>query len=143
MTPWTATGTQFQIPYVFKKLFSKGDILFNDMCETKSVTSALYLDFNENLKEDEHSYTFVGKVGRFCPMKPGSGGGILLRETTTKTGDIGYASATGAKGYRWMESEMVKELNKEEFIDRSYYDSMVDDAVKDISQYGDFEWFAQ
>ena len=38
---WTATGTQFQIPYVFKKLFSKEDILFDDLCETKSVTSSL------------------------------------------------------------------------------------------------------
>lgn len=46
---WTATGTQFQIPYVFKKLFSKEDILFDDLCETKSVTSSLYLDMNENL----------------------------------------------------------------------------------------------
>ena len=142
-TPWTATGTQFQIPYVFKKLFSKTDILFDDMCETKSVTSALYLDFNENLEGDNHNYVFVGKVGRFCPMKPGAGGGILLRETTTKTGEVGYSSATGAKGYRWLESEMVKELKKEDMIDRSYYDVMVDEAVNDISQYGDFEWFTE
>lgn len=76
-------------------------------------------------------------------MKPGAGGGILLRETTTKTGEVGYSSATGAKGYRWLESEMVKELKKEDMIDRSYYDVMVDEAVKDISQYGDFEWFTE
>lgn len=31
---WTATGTQFQVPYVFKKLFSKEPIEFKDMCET-------------------------------------------------------------------------------------------------------------
>lgn len=48
---WTATGTQFQVPYVFKKLFSKEPIEFEDMCETKSVTSALYLDMNENLPD--------------------------------------------------------------------------------------------
>lgn len=56
---WTATGTQFQIPYVFKKLFSREEITFEDMCETKSVTSALYLDMNENLpdvSEEEKSY---------------------------------------------------------------------------------------
>ena len=139
---WTATGTQFQIPYVFKTLFSKEDIIFSDMCETKSVTTALHLDMNEGLPEGEHEYHFVGKVGSFCPIKPGCGGGILLRETTTKTGDIGYASAVGAKGFRWMESEMVKELHKEDCIDRSYYNQLVDAAVKDISQYGDFEWFA-
>lgn len=46
---WTATGTQFQVPYVFKKLFSKEPIEFEDLCETKSVTTALYLDMNEAL----------------------------------------------------------------------------------------------
>ena len=48
---WTVTGTQFQVPYVFKTLFSHAPIEFDDMFETKSVTSALYLDFNENLPE--------------------------------------------------------------------------------------------
>jgi hypothetical protein len=138
---WTATGTQFAVPYVFKKLFSKEEITFEDMCETKSVTSALYLDMNENLVEGEHNYRFIGKVGQFCPVKDGSAGGILLRETTSKTGEKGYAAATGSKGYRWFESEMVRELDKTGSIDRSYYDKMVDDAVKTIAAYGDFEWF--
>ena len=40
-----------------------------------------------------------------------------------------------------MEAEMVKTLGKEDCIDRSYYNQLVDDAVKDISKYGDFEWF--
>ena len=48
---WTATGTQFQIPYVFKSLFSKEDIKFEDMCETKSVSGSLYLDLNEDLPD--------------------------------------------------------------------------------------------
>lgn len=177
---WTATGTQFQIPYVFKRLFSKEEIMFEDMCETKSVTTALYLDTNETLPDvseyekeleilrkkwpdkegqypmdyDEvvadleakiepgHNYIFVGKVGSFCPMKPGYNGGLLLREVVDKkTGKKSYASAGGAKGYRWLESEMVKQLGKEDGIDRGYYDAMVDTAVADISQYGDYEWF--
>ena len=175
---WTATGTQFQIPYVLKKLFSREEITFEDMCETKSVTSALYLDMNETLPdvseyekeykelagylsttsgdggqyarfnelekfiEQGHNYIFVGKVGQFCPIKPGYNGGLLLREVIDKkTGAKSYAAATGAKGYRWLESEMVKHLEKEDGIDRSYYDAMVDEAVYDISQYGDFEWF--
>jgi hypothetical protein len=138
---WTATGTQFQVPYVFKKLFSREPIIFEDMCETKSVTTALYLDMNENLPEDEHNYRFVGKVGQFCPIKPGSGGGELLREGKDKEGNIKYHSATGAKGFRWLESEVVKELEKIDDIDRAFYDKMVDDAVKAISSYGDFEWF--
>jgi len=167
---WTATGTQFQIPYVFKTLFSKENIEFEDMCETKSVTSALYLDMNEDLPDvseleaekerlakkdppmvreglDEeiakgHSYHFVGKVGQFCPIKPGCGGGILLRETENKkTKEKGYAAATGSKGYRWLESEMVRQLEKQNDIDRSYYNNMVDEAVKSLSKYGDFERF--
>ena len=36
---------------------------------------------------------------------------------------------------------MVKTLGKEEDIDRSYYDKLVNDAIENISQYGDFEWF--
>lgn len=167
---WTATGTQFQIPYVFKKLFSKEEIVFEDMCETKSVTGALYLDMNENLPDvsgleaererlakkdppmvkegldDEiakgHNYIFIGRVGQFCPIKPGCGGGLLCRESVDKkTGDKKYDAATGTKGYRWLESEMVKELDKQDSIDRSYYDAMVDAAAHDISEFGDFEWF--
>lgn len=139
---WTATGTQFQVPYVFKTLFSKESIVFNDMCETKSVTSALYLDMNELLTEGEHDYHFVGRVGQFCPIKSGCGGGILLRESENKnTGEKGYAAATGSKGFRWLESEMVRTLGKQSDIDRTYYNNMVDDAVKAISKYGDFERF--
>ena len=138
---WTATGAQFQVPYVFKKLFSKEDILFEDMCETKEVKTSLYLDRNESLPEGEHNYHFVGKVGSFCPIKPGCGGAELLREGKDKEGNVKYSSATGAKGYRWLESEMVKTLGKENDIDRSYYDKLVDDAVEAISKYGDFEWF--
>ena len=168
---WDATGTQFAVPYVFKTLFSKEKIEFNDLCETKSVTSALYLDMNEHLPDvsdaekdlakietkfkkgeiDEaeyntrkeeygliiatgHDYKFIGKVGAFCPIKPGCGGGLLVREKDGK-----YYSATGSKGYRWLESEMVQ--NNQDIIDISYYKELVDTAVETISEYGDFEMF--
>lgn len=132
---WTATGTQFQIPYVFKKLFSKEDLTFEDLCVTKSVTSSLYLDMNEDNPE-EHNYIFIGKVGRFCPIKPGCGGGLLCREKDGK-----YYSATGAKGYRWLESEMVFELNKLNDIDESHFKALADAAIDTIKKYGDYEWF--
>ena len=188
---WTATGTQFQVPYVFKTLFSKEPLTFDDMCETKSIKegTAMFLDMNENypdisnaekeldlmnqiLKiaendEDEkreklmnrysklygewrldrkdelleeiakgHNYVFVGKNGRFCPIMPGYGGGILVREKDGK-----YSAVTGTKGFRWMESENVKLLEKERYIDHDYYKILVDKAVDTISKYGDFEWF--
>lgn len=48
---WTATGAQFAQPYVFKTLFSKAPLVFEDMCETKTVNTALYLDMNEDLPD--------------------------------------------------------------------------------------------
>ena len=51
---WTATGAQFQHPYVFKKLFSGEQTTFNDLCEAKNVSGgAIYLDMNEKFKVDE------------------------------------------------------------------------------------------
>ena len=148
---WTATGTQFQVPYVFKKLFSKEDIVFEDLCETKEVKTAIYMDMNENLPEGEHDYNFVGKVGSFCPIKPGCGGADLVREARDAQGNIKYDSVTGAKGYRWLEAEAVKLLGKESDVDRSYYDDLVHAAVygkgtgknrkPGIADFGDFEWF--
>ena len=176
---WTATAAQFQVPYVFKTLFSHEPIVFDDLCETKEVkVGALYLDMNEhmtvttgaekelawrmketndvsdfigykdpaykNVSDDElrniiargHNYVFVGRVGQFCPIKPGFGGGELVVNRDGK-----YSSASGAKGYRWLESETVRQLHNEANIDKSYYKKLVDDAVETISQYGDFEAF--
>ena len=175
-TKWTATGTQFQVPYVFKKLFSKDPIKFEDMCETKQVSTALYLDMNEKLedvseleterdkilkqREDYqyvnvdrleelnkliaagHNYIFVGKVGRFCPIKPGCGGGLLMRETNNKkTGEREFSAANSSKGYRWLESEMVQELGKEDDIDLNYYNKLADDALTVLAKFGDVERF--
>ncbi len=157
---WTATGTEFQIPYVFKKLFSKEPITFEDMCETRSVSSAIYIDRspdetleyinNPNYTDDGnsdimldngHSLYFVGKVGLFTPVREGCGGGSLVRQCKDKDGAVIYNAVSGSKNYKWIESEMVKALGKEKDIDLSYYDKMVDEAVEDISKYGDFEWF--
>lgn len=148
---WTATGAQFAVPYVFKKLFTKEPIEFSDLCETKEVKTAIYLDKNENLPEGEHDYHFVGKVGLFCPIKPGCGGAELVKTAIDKDGNVKYDAVTGAKGYRWLEAEMVKTLGKEDDIDLSYYNELVDSAVHGsgsgasrkpgISDFGDFEWF--
>lgn len=151
---WTATGTQFQVPYVFKTLFSKESIEFEDLCETKSVSTALYLDMNEKLDpdglgfvgEEFHDYRFVGKVGSFCPMKDGAGGGWLLREISEEyRKGKRFAAAIGSKKngktYRWMEAEMVKELGLQDQVDRSYYDAFVDEAIETIDEFGDFEMF--
>lgn len=131
---WTATGAQFKVPYVFKKLFSKEEITFDDLCETKSVKTALYLDMNENLPEDEHNYVFVGRVGLFTPVKAGCNGGILLRDA----GNGKYAAATGSKGYRWVESETIRGTEREQDVDTGYFDKMVTEAINTINEYGNY-----
>ena len=133
---WTATGTQFAIPYVYKTLFTHEPIEFEDMCETKQVKSAIYLQTDDNDPE------FIGRVGLFCPVTKEKGGKRLLREGKDKEGNIKFDAVTGTKDYYWLEAEIVKELGKEKDIDRSYYTALVDDAVASISSYGDFEWFA-
>ena len=79
---------------------------------------------------------FVGRVGQFCPIKPGNNGGVLYRVNEGKN----YA-APGSSGYRWLESENVRTLGMEDAIDRSFYEKLVNEAVDDISKYCDFEWF--
>ncbi len=51
---WSATGAEFQHPYIFKTLFSHEPIEFKDYCEIKSVSgnAAIYLDCNEELVAD-------------------------------------------------------------------------------------------
>ena len=140
---WTATGAQFAVPYVFKRLFSHEDLVFSDFCETKSVSDAdIYLDMNENLPEDEHNYIFVGRVGLFCPVKAGCGGGEMLRYGLDKrTKAYKYSAVAGTKGYRWMEAPVVYTLDKRDAIDESYYIAQVEDAIKSMSEYGDVDWF--
>ena len=186
---WTATGTQFQVPYVFKTLFSHEPIEFDDLCETKAVSTAMYLDYNEHLPDviDQekklkdleskykkgqmsdvefektakplvediakgHKYVFVGKVGQFtpvnnegnketyeklCPVKDGTGGGLLMRLNS----DESFSFVAGTKGYRWIESNLIRDSKSEDVIDKSYYQRLVDEAIKTISKFGDAEAF--
>jgi len=170
MTPWTATGTQFQVPYVFKTLFSQSPINFRDMCETKTVTSALYLDMNEDLPDVSGYEKQLSKIENQDGVKFGAEEEAAELHRLIEAGHdyhfVGkagsfcpikpncgggvllrekngkYSAATGTKGYRWLESETVKTLGKEKDIDRRYYAAMVDEAIASISEYGDFEAFA-
>lgn len=164
---WTATGTEFAVPYIYKTLFTKEPIEFNDLCVTKSVNTSLYLDMNEDLedpteyekdlkkllKEDDpdpirvaelegiisqcHNYVFVGRIGQFCPILKGCGGGELY----SRRDNDKYYSVAGTKGYRFLESEVVKNLGMEDSIDESYFLEMANESIEHISKYGDYEWF--
>ncbi len=161
---WDATGAQFQHPFVFKTLFSHEPITFKDKCETKSVTTSLWLDFTkyeeltfgpdiskrdemllkrealavykERISTQNDNKRFVGKSGVFCPIEPDQGGAVLQREKDEK-----FFAATGSIGYEWLEAEMVQTLKLEDKIDMRYFTNLVDEAVKDISAFGDFEAF--
>lgn len=145
---WDATGKQYQVPYVFKTIFSHEPIVFDDLCETKSTSSALYLDFNEGLPKDEHNYQFIGKTGRFTPVVDGSGGGELYRDA----GNGKYARVEGTSkpkekgqkvsGYKWYESVTIKDNEElKQKIDYSYYNVLVDKAIDNMSRFGDVELF--
>lgn len=127
---WTATGKQFQEPYVFKKLFTKEPIEFEDFIQTKQVKTAMYLRFPSS---GDH---FVGKVGAFVPIKPDKGGGELLRENSE--GEIKDA-VVGTKGYHWKEAEIVRYLKQEQDVDTSYAEMLADEARAQIEKYVDLE----
>ena len=201
---WTATGAQFQHPYVFKTLFSKEPVEFKDLCEQKSVKTDIWLDMNEDLEDVEpyekelnkvnkklkdlwglnwekmlhmlceeevpivtsdipaekvlennklfsqrqtllneiakgHDYQFVGRVGLFCPIVPGKGGGLLMRKGT----DGGYSSVTGTKGYRWLEANKVMQLKYEGNIDMQYFNGLSTVAIETIEKFGNFDGFVR
>lgn len=127
---WTATGKQFQEPYVFKKLFTKEPIEFDDYVQTKQVKTAMYLRFPNNR---DH---FVGKVGAFVPIKPDRGGAELLRENSE---GVVKDAVVGTKGYLWKEAEMVKFMHQEQDVDTSYAEMLADEAKQAIEQYVDLE----
>lgn len=159
---WVAVAAQFQHPYVFKTLFSKEELKFEDFCEIKEVKSNMVLDFNEDIANGEHRYEYIGKIGSFIPVREGFGGGILLRDKADiwkkaydawkenpfdskgkpKPEPNRYGSVTGADGYRWLNAEVVKGMpNWKDMVDMRYYQTLVDDAIETISQYGDFDQF--
>ena len=150
---WDSVGKQFGrstdrgTPYVFKTLFSHDPIVFRDTCEARSASTALYLDFNEDLPEGESNRRFIGKTGLFTPVIDGAGGGLLCR----KAGEDKYDCVQGTKkpkekgklasNYRWYESAVVEQLKMYDKIDYSYYNRLVDEGIDDISKLGDFELF--
>ena len=137
---WSAVGAQFAEPYVFKTLFTQEPVVFDDYKQTKSVTSpaCMYLDFIDDVSDDEHKYVHVGKVGSFVPVMPNTNGGILLRERDGK-----YTSVVGTKGYRWKESEIVQNLQQEDQIDLLYFNTLITDAIKTIEKFGLVEDFIE
>jgi hypothetical protein len=126
---WTAVGAQFQHPYVFKRLFSKEEVTFEDLCEAKNVTQGtMYLENPET-----GDLIHVGKTGVFVPVINGM---TLYRIKEDKK----YA-VTGTKGYQWVEKPVAEMLledtgNPEDFVDFSYFEALQKAAEDAIDYYG-------
>ena len=134
---WTAVGSQFQHPYIFKTLFSGEELTFDDFCESKNVMQGtMYLDREEHEKDEELSYRnmrHLGRTGRFVPVL--EGGGTLYRVKEDK-----YYAVTGTKGHRWIEAEIAKSMPDLQ-IDMSYFEKLKIDAINTIEQFGSFKEF--
>ena len=132
---WTAVGSQFQHPYVFKTLFSGEELTFDDFCESRNVVQGvMYLDREEREKDEEVSYRdmrFLGRTGRFVPVE--EGGGTLFRVKDDK-----YYAVAGTKGHKWIEAEIAQSMPNLK-IDMSYFEKLKADAIKTIEQFGSFE----
>lgn len=138
--PWTATGEQFAVPYVYKTMFSHEGIIFDDFCELFSVKEgAIYVDLNEGLEDPSdaekelkklkkkgedperikeledyiskcHNYQFVGRIGQFTPVLPGNSGGTLVRIKEGKAYAVQGTKKPDGTPYKWIESEVAEVL---------------------------------
>ena len=123
---WSATGKQFQEPYVFKTLFSHEDYSFDNLLQHKSSQTPVYIC------KDNKPIRFVGKEGNFVPVLDTHTGGDLM---TKRDGKFNYLS--GTKGYIWNEAEVVKSVGAIDAVDLTYFDSLADDAKKAIEDHLD------
>lgn len=111
---WDATGAQFAEPYVFKKLFSQEPIVEEDYALTKQAKSPIYL-----------GETFIGKAAQVYASKTGE---ELVRVKDEKRNAI-----TGTKNYKW---RLMSDYQGKEDIDMTYYEGLIEDAIKAISNVG-------
>jgi energy-coupling factor transporter ATP-binding protein EcfA2 len=136
---WIAVGSQFQHPYVFKSLFSNEEIVFDDLCESRSVVQGtMYLDTKERAEDEALVYSdmrHLGRTGRFVPVL--EGGGTLYRVK-----DDRYYAVSGTKGHKWMDAEVAKDIPDLK-VDMSYFEKLKDTAIKAIEEFGPFEEFVK
>lgn len=127
---WDGRTLTFMHPYVWSKLTGTGFPDIADVRELKAVTgNAKIYARNENGDD-----MFVGKCGMFVPVL--NNGYELLRKDGDKTGAL-----SGTKGYRWMDWSVYKTLPVKPDINWSYYERLYNNAVDEVSKYGDINKF--
>ena len=98
---WTARGSQFQHPYIFKICCPQRRSLLSMITARVNnvIQGTMYLDREEHEKGAElnhRSMRHLGRTGRFVPVL--EGGGTLYRVK-----DDRYYLVTGTKGHKWIE----------------------------------------
>ena len=124
---WHATGAQFADPYVFKTLFSKEPLEFDDVTIKKTVTTSIYMNTGT---DEEPEMRYIGRSGAFVPVC--QGGGTLWREKDDK-----FSALAGTKGYRFVEAETMKEVGLDGPINYSYFRALSDKARDTIAKWCD------
>lgn len=132
---WDATGKEFQVPYIFKTLFTHEPIEFKDLCTVFNVSKGS-LHLVHNAGTDHENDEFIGRVGEFVPMQEGHGGKLY------RVNDEGKRfAAAGTTGYLWEDADKVKDAKLENFIDMNYFRKECDEAIADINRFGNFDQF--
>lgn len=169
---WTATGAQFQHPYVFKTLFSHEDVVFRDFCESKQVTGAMYLDYSagDDIEEAPPRKARAKKVPEMVESNDELEVPMYLAlaeeekdviEGLTFIGKVGLFvpvlkgggklvrvkenklyAVGGTKGYRWAEADTFEAGGDRSDIDMSYFMALAEAARTNIERFGSFEEFA-
>lgn len=125
---WTTVGAQFQHPYVFKTLFSGEDVIFEDLCETKSVMQGdMWLDFTDTEEPNVNNMVYVGRTGVFVPVR--TEGAKLYRVKDDKC-----FAVTGTKGYIWVKKEVAEQRENPD-VDLSFFEALAQKAREAIEQY--------
>lgn len=133
---WTATGAQFQHPYVFKTLFSGEELTFDDFCETKSVSKgAMYLDFAKTGKLED--MVFVGRAGVYVPVLSRDGADLY------RVHEDRLYHVAGTKDWSWIDRDMAEQRETEGvlLLDWNYFRKLEDAAIEQIEKYGSFDDF--
>jgi energy-coupling factor transporter ATP-binding protein EcfA2 len=132
---WTAVGAQFQHPYVYKKLFTQDEVVFDDYCEAKSVVQGrMYLDFHsaDSIQDMVH----VGRTGSFVPVT--YGGGVLWRVKDDRKYHV-----SGTKDHLWVERDVAESKYKDDdlYIDMAYFEKLREEAFDAVDFFVPFNRF--
>jgi hypothetical protein len=95
----------------------------------KSLAEAELVIAREGYNVALEKLIFVGKTGRFTPVKPGFGGGHLYRIKDGK-----HYAVQGTKGRLWVDSSIANDLPGDA-IDYDYFEDLVEEARANLDRF--------